>query len=79
MKHLSSLGVSNTQSVRILSMEELNCVAGGPLPLVPVIVGIIGGVAGYITARSTDDCTKTTTTWTDSANVTHMVEKTICT
>ena len=68
--------------VQELSFEEIDEVGGG-LPflvpiVVPIVIAVIAGGAGYITARSTDDCVTTTTKWTEG-NVEYTRTTTVCT
>ncbi|WP_395627944.1 hypothetical protein [Sphingorhabdus sp.] len=66
------------RGIQELSFEEINKVGGGLLPaLLPLAPLIIGAAAGYITAKSTDDC-KTTTVTTVNGNTTTTRTVTTC-
>ena len=69
-----------------LSFDEVHAVAGGPAPLiklvVPVAAAIVGAIGGNAATRAGDDCTTRTTTTTrtmpDGSTRTVTVSETVC-
>ena len=70
MSYMSNAEFAPASGIQELSFDEIDYIAGGPAWLVPLAVaaiGAVGAVAGYVTAKSTDDCTTSTTTTTTTS------------
>lgn len=70
-------GKLNQNGIAILNADEIEAINGGWVFLVPIAVAAVGAVAGYVTAKSTDDCTTTTVERTQGGTKV-TVSSTVC-